>query len=93
MRQSGDPSPWLDRLIFFHNNTAGSGGSIVQELILNHSATSAMKGWSYQASPGIANQVMAMFRRCRTATSSSVASASGAVPGPAPDLGPFESAE
>ena len=48
----------LDRLIFFHNNTGESGGSIAQELILNNSARSAMKGWSYQASPGIANQLM-----------------------------------
>jgi len=48
-------------LIFNNNNNSASQGSIVFEVMIN--GNTATKGWSYQASPAVANMVMGDIQR------------------------------
>jgi hypothetical protein len=51
----------LTHIILFNNNNGGANGSVALEIILN--GTTATRGWSYAASPAVANMVMGDVQR------------------------------
>jgi hypothetical protein len=72
---TGDGSTWerqhgvhvlgADRLLFFNNGALAGSGSLAVELLLDTTAKTAKKAWTYQASPGIANIIMGDVQRLK----------------------------
>jgi len=72
---TGDGSTWsrqhgvhvlaADKLLFFNNGALGSGGSLAIELLLDLSAKTAKKAWTYQSAPGISNDIMGDVQRLK----------------------------
>jgi hypothetical protein len=64
-RQHGVHVLGVDRLLFFNNGGLGGSGSLAIELALDLTAKTAKKVWTYQASPGIANDIMGDVQRLK----------------------------
>jgi len=72
---TGDGSTWsrqhgvhvlaADKLLFFNNGALGSSGSLAIELLLDLSAKTAKKAWTYQSAPGISNDIMGDVQRLK----------------------------
>jgi hypothetical protein len=86
---TGDGSTWTrqhgvhvlaaDKLVFFNNGALGGGGSVAIELLLDLGAKTAKKAWTYQASPGIANDIMGDVQRLKNGNTIIAYSTKGAL--------------
>jgi hypothetical protein len=83
----------LDRLLVFNNNMRsvangpeGTGdGSIAIELVLDLTAMTATEAWSYQADPGIPNEVMGDVQRLPSGNTAIAYSTKGVLQEVSPD--------
>jgi hypothetical protein len=78
-RQHGVHVLGADRLLFFNNGSLGGGGSAAIELLLDLNAKTAKKAWTYQASPGIANDIMGDVQRLKNGNTIVAYSTKGAL--------------
>jgi hypothetical protein len=64
-RQHGIDVLGLDRILFFNNGAmgGGGGGSVAVEMLLDLTAHTVTRPWSYTASPSIQNDIMGDVQR------------------------------